>query len=186
MRRERRGSVWMAIGGFALSVWVALAAGQDRPGGQGRDTWADNLPPGQGKELAAKQCSNCHSLERTVQLRTSREVWETTVYDMVGRGAPIFLDEAKEMITYFSNVFGPNAPPLIDVNRVSKDELLKFPGFTPELANRLLAYREANGPIASRDQVREILGLDEKAFENIRYYLRAAVAVSPGASTTSP
>lgn len=141
--------------------------------------WVDNLPPGQGKELAGQHCSSCHNLERTVQLRKSRDGWEAIVYDMVGRGAPIFLDEAKEIIIYFSDVFGPDSPPYIDVNRASKDELVKVPGITTELGDRLIAYRNANGPLASRDQIREILGLEEKAFENVRYYLHAASPTSP-------
>lgn len=181
-----RRSVWVAACGLVVWAWVAAAAGQGRGGGQGRDIWVDNLPPGQGqgKELAAQRCSSCHTLERTVQLRKSRDGWETIVYDMVGRGAPIFLDEAKEIIVYLSDVFGPESPPFIDVNRASKDELIKVPGITTERADRLIAYRKANGPLVSRDQVREIAGLDEKAFGNIRYYLYAAPpTASPGAST---
>lgn len=147
MRSDSRRSVWIAMGGLVLWAGVALAAGQDRRGSQDRDIWADNLPPGQGKELAAQSCSNCHTLERTVQLRKSRDGWEATVYDMIGRGAPIFLDEAKEMITYFSNVFGPDAPPILDVNRASKDDLLKVRGMTAELADRLLGYRERQRPV---------------------------------------
>jgi DNA uptake protein ComE-like DNA-binding protein len=49
--------------------------------------------------------------------------------------------------------------------------LIKVPGITTDLADRLLAYRKANRHLASRDQLRGILGLEEKAFENIRYYL---------------
>jgi mono/diheme cytochrome c family protein len=187
LRNNNRRPVSIAISGLVLLAWVAVAAGQDRRGGQGRDVWADHLPPGKGKELAAQSCGSCHTLERTVQLRQSRDGWEATVYDMVGRGAPILLDEAKEIITYYSNVFGPDAPPLIDVNRASKEELLKVRGITAELASRLIAYREANGPLASRDNVREILGLEEKAFEDIRYYLRAVPpSASPAGSTASP
>ena len=188
MRGDRRRWSWMAMSGFIVWTWVALVAGQDRRAGQGRDIWADNLPPGQGSELAAEQCSTCHTLERTVQLRQARDGWEATVYDMMGRGAPIFLDEANEIIAYFSSVFGPDAPPFVDVNRASKDELGKIPGISSELADRFLAYRQANGPLASRDRIREILGLDEKAFEKIRYYLGASAAAGAraGASTASP
>jgi hypothetical protein len=133
----------------------------------------ENLPPGPGKEMAAQRCNSCHTLERTVQLRQAKEGWESTVFDMIGRGAPIFLEEAKEIIDYFAGVFGPGSPPFTDVNRASKEDLVKVPGLTAELADRLVAHRKANGPVASRDQVREILGLAEEPFENIRYYLHA-------------
>jgi rRNA processing protein Gar1 len=175
----------MAACGLVVWAWVVVAAGQGRGGGQGRDIWVDNLPPGQGqgKELAAQRCSGCHTLERTVQLRKSRDEWEGIVYDMIGRGAPIFLDEAKEIIVYLSDVFGPNSPPFIDVNRASKDELIKVPGITAGLADQLLAHRATNGALSSRDQIREILRLDEKTYERIRYYLHAAPpTASPGAA----
>ncbi len=184
MRSRDRRWVRVAAGGFVVWAWVALAAGQGRGGGQGPDIWADNLPPGQGKELVVERCGSCHTLEPTVQLRKSLEGWEATVYDMIGRGAPIFLDEAKEMIAYFSDVFGVDSPPFIDVNRASKDELVRVPGITAELADRWLAYRKANGPLVSRDQLREILGLEEEAFESVRYYLHAAPSTAgPSAST---
>ena len=184
MRGEGRRWAWIAACGLIVCSWVAFAAGQDRRREQVRDNWADNLPPGQGKVLAAQRCSTCHTLERTVQLRKPRNGWEDVVYDMVGRGAPIFMDEAMEMITYFSDVFGPNAPPFVDLNKASKEELSKIPGITSELADRFLAYRQAKGPLTSRDQIREILGLDEKDFERIRYYLGASAAAT-GAKTSS-
>src|SRR5439155_3809600 len=173
------------MGALAALAWVALASAQGR-GGQGRDAWADNLPPGQAKELAVQRCSTCHTLERTVQLRKARDGWETTVYDMVGRGAPIFLDEANDLIAYFSDVFGPNAPPFVDVNRASRDELVKLPGITSELADKLIAYRQANGPLASRDKIRDVLGFDEQAFEKLRYYVGAAAHARTGATVVRP
>jgi hypothetical protein len=164
--------VWLAASAIVVWVGAAVTAGQGR-GGQGRDIWVENLPPGQGKEMAAQRCNSCHTLERTVQLRQSKEGWESTVFDMIGRGAPIFLEEATEIIDYFGSVFGPGSPPFTDVNRASREELVKVPGLTAELADRLLTHRKDNGPVTSRDQVREILGLAEKPFENIRYYLHA-------------
>jgi len=175
--------VGVAAGAWIVSAWVALVAGQGRGSAQERDGWADNLPPGQGQELALEQCSSCHTLEPVVQLRQSPDEWEGTVYDMIGRGAPIFLDEAKEIITYFSEVFGPDSPPFTDVNRASRDELVKVPGITADLADQWLAYRSANGPLTSRDELREIWGLEEKVFESFRYYLYAAPPAAPGPST---
>ena len=176
------GRRWMSIatGGFMLWACVSLAIAQGRGGGQARDNWADNLPPGNGKDLTAERCGSCHSLERTVQLRKAQNGWEDIVYDMVGRGAPIFLDEANQIIAYLTVVLGPGAPPFIDVNRASKEDMVKIPGITAELADKLVAYRQGNGPLASRDQIREVLGLDEKAYEKIRYYLAASPPPSAG------
>jgi DNA uptake protein ComE-like DNA-binding protein len=177
--------IWgMRIATGAVMLWacVSLAMAQGRGGGQAGNNWADNLPPGNGKELTAERCGSCHSLERTVQLRKSKNGWEDIVFDMVGRGAPIFVDEANQIVDYLTAVLGPEAPPFIDVNRASKEDMVKVPGLTAELADKLVAYRQGRGPLTSRDQIREVLGLDEKTYERIRYYL----AAGPPASGATP
>jgi hypothetical protein len=168
MRTKSRRWSWLAAAGFILCFGVTLATAQRQAG----ENWGDNLPPGEGKTLTIERCGNCHSLERTVQLRKPKNGWEDIVFDMVGRGAPIFVDEANQIIAYLTSVLGPDAPPFIDVNRAAKDDMVKVPGITPELADKLLAYRQSRGAL-TRDQIREVLGLDEKTYEKIRYYLAA-------------
>ena len=182
MRTEGRRWTLIATGALILWACVTVAMAQGR-GGQA-DNWTDNLPPGDGKTLTAERCSSCHSLERTVQLRKAKNGWEDIVFDMVGRGAPIFIDEANQIIEYLTAVLGPDAPPFIDVNRASKEDMVKVPGITAELADKLVAYRQDHGALASRDQIREILGLDQKAYEKIRYYL--AAGAPPSGATTTP
>jgi hypothetical protein len=182
MRTNNRRWTWIATAGLILWAGITFAIAQGRGGGQARDDWANNLPPGNGKDLTAERCSSCHSLERTVQLRKAKKEWEDIVFDMIGRGAPIFVEEANQIIDYLTAVLGPGAPPFVDVNRASKDDMVKIPGLTAGLADKLVAYRQSTGPIASRDQIREVLGLDEKAYEKIRYYL----AAGPAPSTAKP
>lgn len=152
-----------------LGIGIAGAAGQAQER-SAEVNWAENLPPGAGKELTVKNCGSCHALERTARVRLSPDKWESTVFDMMGRGAPIFLDEGQLIIKYLAGAFGPTAPPLTDVNQASKEDLIKLPGITPAHADKLLAARKTT-PLATRDQAREVLGLDEKAFESIRYFL---------------
>ena len=90
--------------------------------------------------------------------------------DTGARGAPIELDDVDPMVKYLSTVFGPKAPPFVDVHSASKAELIKLPGVSPEAADRLIAARTA-GPLSSADQVRTALGLDATAFEKIKYYV---------------
>ena len=45
-----------------LWVGVSVAIAQGRGGGQARDNWTDNLPPGNGKDLAAVPHPLCSSL----------------------------------------------------------------------------------------------------------------------------
>ena len=161
----------IAITALLAGIGIAGAAGQAQER-SAEVNWAENLPPGAGKELTVKNCGACHALERTARVRLSPDKWEATVFDMMGRGAPIFLDEGQLIIKYLAGVFGPTAPPLTDINQASKEDLIKLPGITSAHADKLLAARKTT-PLATRDQAREVLGLDEKTFESIRYYLYA-------------
>ena len=155
----------------ALFITWAVAAAAQTPR-TGRDDSAQYLPPGEGKELVVAQCSSCHELKGTVQLRQSKQQWEATVLDMAARGAPLSIEEADAIIAYLSKVFGPTAPPLVDVNTAAKSDLVKVPGITSDIADRLVAHRTEKGPLTSRDAVRAALGVDEPAFAKMKWYLK--------------
>jgi DNA uptake protein ComE-like DNA-binding protein len=141
---------------------------------QSREDFTEYLPPGDGKTLVATQCSSCHELKGTIQLRKTKQEWEALVIDMVARGAPLTIEEADAIVGYLSTVFSPSAPPLVDVNTAAKADLLKLPGMTPELADRLIAHRTAKGSLPSREAVRTVLRIDEAGFAKMKWYLKAA------------
>jgi mono/diheme cytochrome c family protein len=161
---------------WTVAFW-AVAGGA--PSGQrgapraDREDMSQYLPPGAGKALVARECTVCHDLDGVVRLRTSKGEWEAVVLDMVARGAPLMIEDADAIIAYLSEVFGPQAPPLVDVNTASADELAKLPGVTSDLAGRLVQHRQQKGPFSSRDEVRAALGFDEGTFEKVKWYLRA-------------
>ncbi|MBA2304928.1 MAG: helix-hairpin-helix domain-containing protein [Acidobacteria bacterium] len=131
------------------------------------------LPPGKGKALVAKECSGCHHFFGVVRLRASKPAWEAVVLDMVARGAPLMIDDADAITAYLSDVFGPKAPPLVDVNTATQEELVKLPGITPELADRVTAHRKQKGPFSTREDVRAVVGFDAAAFDKVKWYIRA-------------
>lgn len=155
---------------------MCLLAGRESFGQQGpaasRRDMSQYLPPGAGKALVAKECSTCHDLEGVIRLRASRQAWEAVVIDMVGRGAPLLVEDVDAMTAYLAEVFGPKAPPLVDANTAGRDELMKLPGLTAAQAGQLIALR-AKTPFASREEVREAAGLDPQAFEKLKWYVRA-------------
>jgi DNA uptake protein ComE-like DNA-binding protein len=167
-----RAATKIACAAAFASVLTTLAAAQPAPAqrNQARENWSANLPPGPGRELVQKQCTACHDLKGTIQLRKSRSAWEAIVLDMGARGAQITLEEIDPLVNYLSTAFGPNAPPLTDANSASKPELLKLPGVAPDAADRLIAAR-TGGALRSDEEVRTALALDKEAFEKIRYYV---------------
>lgn len=153
-------------------LWSVAAAAQTQRAS--REDFSEYLPPGEGKALVAAQCSACHELKGTVHLRQSKQEWEAVVLDMAARGAPLTVEEADTIIAYLSTVFGPASPPLVDINTAAKADLVKVPGITPALADRLIAHRTAKGPLSSRESVRTALGLDEPSFAKMKWYLKVA------------
>lgn len=149
------------------------ASGQQRTSGA-REDISEYLPPGNGKALVAKECAACHDFRNVVRFRASKQAWEAVVLDMVARGAPLMIEDADAITSYLSEVFGPKAPPLVDVNTATRDELVKLPGMTPELADRVAAHRKDKGPFSSRDEVRAVIGFDAPAFDKVKWYIRAA------------
>ena len=107
---------------------------------------------------------------KTVRLRAAAPRWEALVLDMGARGATIEIDDVDPMVRYLSTVFGPKAPPFVDVNPASKAELTQLPGVAPDAADRLIAARSA-APLSSAEQVQAAFGLDETAFQKIKYYV---------------
>lgn len=60
----------------------------------------------------------------------------------------------------------------IDINLANKDELVKLPRIGPAIANRIIEYREINGPFRSHNELIKVKGIGKKTVELIKPYLR--------------
>jgi competence protein ComEA len=56
----------------------------------------------------------------------------------------------------------------INVNTASVADLERLPGIGPVLSERIVAYREANGPFTSLDQIAEVDGISTGLLEQLR------------------
>ncbi len=61
---------------------------------------------------------------------------------------------------------------LIVLNRAVADELTALPGVGPVLAERIVAYREANGPFSSVEDLLQVPGIGEAKLASIRDLVR--------------
>ena len=71
---------------------------------------ASPLPAGDGRDLVAVACSQCHSLAPLTAVRDGPAGWKRHVYNMVLRGAQLTPREADTVIQYLITHFGPGQP----------------------------------------------------------------------------
>lgn len=64
----------------------------------------------------------------------------------------------------------PSVPEKINVNTADLAQLTTLPGIGPVLAQRILDYREENGPFASLDALTNVEGIGTKRLEGILEY----------------
>lgn len=60
----------------------------------------------------------------------------------------------------------PDFTPL-DLNTATAAELTELPGIGEKLAERIVAYREANGPFTSVEEIMEVDGIGEGKFADL-------------------
>lgn len=56
----------------------------------------------------------------------------------------------------------------VNLNTAGKEELMTLSGIGESRADAIIAYREANGPFGSIEEIMNIEGIKEKMFEKIR------------------
>jgi uncharacterized protein len=67
----------------------------------------------------------------------------------------------------------------VDLNRASVELLTYVSGLGPQLAANIVAYRNANGPFASREELKQVPRLGPKAFEQSAGFLRIHNGLNP-------
>jgi cytochrome c5 len=74
---------------------------------------ANPLPPGDGRDLVAAVCSQCHYLGTIARLRDGAAAWRLFVNNMVLRGAQLTGPEIDTVVNYLALNLGPgaNLPP---------------------------------------------------------------------------
>ncbi len=74
---------------------------------------ANPLPPGDGREIVAVACSQCHYLGTIAKIRDGAPGWRMYVNNMVLRGAQLTPAEIDKVVDYLSLNLGPgaNLPP---------------------------------------------------------------------------
>ena len=96
------------LAAFALGAALAAISSPSRA-----QQNANVLPSGDGREIVAVACSQCHYLGTIAKIRDGAAGWRTYVSNMVLRGAQLTPAEVDKVVSYLSTNLGPgiNLPP---------------------------------------------------------------------------
>jgi cytochrome c5 len=93
-----------ALALIAISLIAPIRAQSQSP--------ANNLPAGNGKDIVAVACTQCHGLKLILALRDGSLGWKHFVDDMILRGAQLTPQEADTVAQYLAKNFGPGTSPM--------------------------------------------------------------------------
>src|ERR1700689_4499119 len=94
--------VIMRVVALALSLTFIAAASPSRA-----QQNANPLPAGDGRELVAVACSQCHYLGTIAKIRNGPAGWRIFVNNMVLRGAQLNPSEVDKVVDYLARDLGP-------------------------------------------------------------------------------
>ena len=88
-------------------------------------------------------------------------------------GAPVWADhhEAAETMPEAAAETMPEAAGPIDINMADAASLQTLPGIGETKAADIVAYREANGPFATVDDLQNVKGIGEKTLEKLKEHI---------------
>jgi len=128
----------------------------------------DPLPDGPGKETTVKICGVCHEPQRVAAVRLTEDGWQSTVEDMIHRGAKGTDEEFKAVLNYLVTNFKGEAPRALNVNTAAAIDLESVAGLLRKEAAAVIEYREKNGKFKTLDDLKNVPGLDFKKIDAAR------------------
>jgi competence protein ComEA len=138
-----------AISTFGLAAVILTAAD------------SDDLPPGEGKDVLLKMCTNCHGLDQVTSVKYSKRFWRTLVDDMVTRGAEGTDEDVNAVVSYLSRNFGKP----VNINTATAEEIEDGLSFTAADSERVVRYRTEKGAFKTYEDLLKVPGLDAKLLE---------------------
>ena len=86
------------IGSCLMIPALAFLQQQENP--------TESMPAGEGGETVKAVCVTCHALDTVLTRNKSRQNWQSTVSDMMARGAQITTQETDAVVNYLSEHYG--------------------------------------------------------------------------------
>ena len=131
--------------------------------------WAQDFPPGEGRETLKKVCTQCHDIDSVPRLRYSRSDWANLVFSMKDMGADATGAELDQIIDYLAKNFGKgDEVKKTNVNSASAKEIEAALGFTTKESEAIVLYRMKNGNYKDIDTVKKVEGVDASKVQSVK------------------
>jgi competence protein ComEA len=141
----------LGMAAFAL-VWSTLIVAAPVPQASAADD------PAAG--LFTEMCVRCHDAARITATRRTSTEWEEVLNKMIEKGATGTDRDFEKVYEYLRRNFGK-----LYINVAAPDEISTILGLSDNDAQRIVAYRKANGPFADFDAVKKVPDIDLKKLD---------------------
>jgi cytochrome c5 len=108
----------ISLSGALLAASISAIATAPAPA---RAQTVQALPSGEGRDIVAVACTQCHTLNPLTAMRDGPVGWKRHVYNMVIRGAQLTPREVDTVLQYLNTTFGPgqSLPPAKPITLVA-------------------------------------------------------------------
>jgi mono/diheme cytochrome c family protein len=96
---------------FGFTVSTQARSGQSNQRGKDGKTQSDDhqqFPPGDGRDVTLRVCSQCHSPDSAADQQLDAAGWQDLVNQMVAIGAEMTPQEYDQIVRYLSKAFPPH------------------------------------------------------------------------------
>lgn len=165
----------LLLASFVLAAAATARAGRtdDRLQSAGKTSAA--FPDLPGRDVAVRNCLECHPSSDITNRRESRFRWAVIVEEMIGEGARINDRDFDTLTAYLSVAFGRR----VKINEVPAKVIAETFDFDAEDADRIVKRRTERGPFKSWQEIAAIPGIDAKRVEEQQTNLDFTAGLHP-------
>ena len=77
-------------------------------------------------------------------------------------------DSGENIVEEFED---SNKTSLLNINKATEQDLQNLPGIGISLASKIIAYREENGKFSTKEDIKNVNGIGESKYENIKEHI---------------
>jgi len=116
----------------------------------------------------------CDAIEAVGGLNEDADLININLAYILEDGEKIYIpkkgeENQSDLISQYSTNYSSNNK--ININKASQTELETIPGIGPSTALKIINYREENGKFSSIEDIKNVPGIGDAKFENMKNYI---------------